>query len=124
MLLTVSIAWLLLTAPWTIESLINSSSSKDPRTRARQGLAKTICFMLYYVNHSINFFLYCITGNKFYRELVDLYLHVIACTRRPWLVETPSVKTTRSNCVEMEAAPETYVARAVPSRSSRSDSRL
>lgn len=124
MLLTVSIAWLLLTAPWTIESLINSWDSKDPRTRARQVLAKTVCFMLYYANHSINFFLYCITGNKFYRELVDLYLHVTACTRRPWLVETASVKTIRSNCVELDAVPETYVARAVPSRSSRSDSRL
>jgi len=124
MLLTVSIAWLLLTAPWTIESLISRSDSKDPRTKARQGLAKTICFMLYYVNHSINFFLYCITGNKFYRELVDLYLHIVVCARRPWLVETPSIKTTRSNCVEMDAVPETFVARAVPLRSSKSDSRL
>ena len=71
MLLTVSITWLLLTGPFTIWSLVpnneNTSSSE-----AQSFLIKTVCFTLMYMNHSINFYLYCLTGAKFRRQLKEM----------------------------------------------------
>lgn len=122
MLLTVSFVWLLLTAPWSMYSLITQESSRDPQTKARQILAKSVCFLLYYTNHSINFFLYCITGNKFRRELMELFFHVFRRGRGPWPVYSPSVKTIRSNCIEMDAAAGGET--SVRGRKSSAESRL
>jgi len=36
-------------------------------------LVRTVCELLMYVNHSINFFLYCATGQKFRRQLCALW---------------------------------------------------
>ena len=68
MLLTVSITWLLLTGPFTIWSLVPSRLSNE----AQSFLVKTICFTLMYLNHSINFYLYCLTGARFRRQLNHL----------------------------------------------------
>jgi len=35
-------------------------------------LIKIICFLLMYVNHAINFYLYCLTGKRFRRELASM----------------------------------------------------
>ena len=71
MLLTVSFTWLILTAPFNIQTLL---ALKDIRfqSSARQLLSKTICFLLMYLNHSINLLLYCVTGRRFRAEMKDI----------------------------------------------------
>ena len=98
MLLTVSFCYLTLTSPYAAYSLIYSWPAADARGRSAEFLVKTIFFAMMYLNHSINFALYCITGRKFRRELVDL----LNVCRRSNLGTGSSVKTMRSNCVEME----------------------
>lgn len=73
MLLTVSFAFLATTLPMNV-TLIASSAFKgsyvtDLKLAARFKLARTVCELLMYANHSANFFLYCATGNKFRKEL-------------------------------------------------------
>ena len=70
MLLTVSITWLILTGPFTIWSIVPQSNLAY--SKSKSFLIKTICFTLMYTNHSINFFLYCLTGARFRNQLVDL----------------------------------------------------
>ncbi|KAK2157048.1 hypothetical protein LSH36_200g04073 [Paralvinella palmiformis] len=72
MLLVVSFSWLLLTLPYTVMSLINFDYSTS-RTRAVAFLLKTISFLLMYLNHSCNFFLYCLAGKKFRTEFISMF---------------------------------------------------
>jgi len=65
MLLVVSIAWLLLTTPYAVFTLCVQKFSRDPQTAAMQGLVRVLCFLLMYINHAVNFLLYCLTGRKF-----------------------------------------------------------
>jgi len=44
-------------------------TSIDP---SRYLLVKTICFLLMYLNHAINFYLYCLTGKRFRKELAAM----------------------------------------------------
>jgi hypothetical protein len=103
MLLTVSFFYLVLTSPYAAYSLFFQIRSDDPHTHAVNMLIKTIFFILMYTNHSINFILYCVTGRKFRRELKDLVVCLCCklCSARR-LTSSSSVKTVRSNCVEME----------------------
>ena len=71
MLLTVSITWLLLTGPFTIWSLV-PNNPVTTSSKAQSFLIKTICFTLMYLNHSINFYLYCLTGARFRRQLREM----------------------------------------------------
>ena len=71
MLLVVSFTWLILSAPWTLRSLLEGKANTQEE-RAQLFLSKTVCFLLMYMNHSINFILYCLTGNKFRSELKEL----------------------------------------------------
>ena len=70
MLMAVSFAWLVLTCPFALWSLVPHNHT-DARHKANTFLAKIICFIFMYLNHSINFFLYCITGRKFRKELTS-----------------------------------------------------
>lgn len=82
MLLPVSITWLVLTAPWTLRAVVVLAGgviSDDPR--GVKQFVTTVCFLLMYVNHAINFYLYCVTGCKFRRELVDM-LSMMCVMRR------------------------------------------
>ena len=76
MLLTVSFVWLALTAPFTFWPFVDTGTA-DSHTRAKYFLVKTFCFLLMYINHGINFYIYCITGRKFRHEL-----HEMCCARR------------------------------------------
>lgn len=82
MLLPVSITWLVLTAPWTLRTVValaGGVTADDPR--GIKQFVTTMCFLLMYVNHAINFYLYCVTGCKFRRELVDM-LTMMCVVRR------------------------------------------
>ena len=61
MLVTVSIAFLILTAPLCLSNILQMWSFWK------------IGFFLQGLNHSINFILYCMTGNKFRQELKNLF---------------------------------------------------
>ena len=45
------------------------SASINP---SRYFLVKIICFLLMYLNHAINFYLYCLTGKRFRKELAAM----------------------------------------------------
>ena len=68
MLVSVSFCWLILTAPFNINTMLalNHITTSSAEVNV---LVKTICFCLLYVNHSINLLLYCFTGRKFRLEL-------------------------------------------------------
>ncbi len=72
MLLTVSCLWLILTAPFTMVSLL-LRHTKNAHGAAQTLLYKTLCFTLLYINHSINFFLYCCVGRRFRRKLREVF---------------------------------------------------
>ena len=68
MLLTVSFTFLVTTLPMNIvmiTSLFSVSNESAPEEDAKLWLIRTTAELLMYLNHSINFFLYCATGQKF-----------------------------------------------------------
>lgn len=80
MLLAVSFVWLVLTGPFTLYALFVES------TRLRYDmLTKTVCFLLMYANHASNFYLYCVTGQRFRNELKNMIARSFfcACSRGP-----------------------------------------
>jgi hypothetical protein len=75
MLLTVSFAFLLTTLPMGISLIIRifwQRSDHEVKAILQFKLAKTIAELLMYVNHSMNFVLYCATGQKFRQQIVYL----------------------------------------------------
>jgi hypothetical protein len=74
MLLTISFAFLLTTLPMVICMIIGAivQQETDLQVIAQMTLASTITEYLMYINHSMNFFLYCATGQKFRHQLYRL----------------------------------------------------
>lgn len=74
MLLAVTFSFLITTLPITVVSVTGMvlHSLQDDRQLAMFDLTRRICELLMYVNHSVNFFLYCATGHKFRRQLFVL----------------------------------------------------
>lgn len=73
MLLTISFAFLLTTLPRTVTSIAAAFFNQYRRDLARVAafeFAHTVTDLLMYVNHSMNFFLYCATGQKFRHQLI------------------------------------------------------
>ena len=71
MLIWVSVSWLVLTAPmmlWTFAA----KPATDSHSAAKNYLAKTVSFMLMYMNHGLNFYLYCLSGKRFRKALREL----------------------------------------------------
>ena len=78
MLLTVSFSFLLTTLPMNIlVIIIELFKVKNYHQLSQLKLASTVMEMLMYMNHSINFFLYCATGQKF-----RLQIHRILCRKQ------------------------------------------
>ena len=70
MVVTVSLTFILLTAPVAMDQASGKILSRNPVYYAFQ-------IIMRYLNHSINGVLYCIVGSKFRRELLKLL-----CKRR------------------------------------------
>ena len=68
MLLGVSFCWVFFTSPQTILHIVSPKPSNISQT-ADLYLIKVIFYLLMYLNHAVNFFLYCITGQRFRHEL-------------------------------------------------------
>ena len=94
MLLTVSFMWLALTVPFTVWTFANPRPT-DSHSRAKAFLVKTVCFLLMYTNHGINFYIYCITGRKFRRELRELCCAGRKSNRRRTSNRLSSLKSSR-----------------------------
>ncbi len=89
MLTGVSISWLMLTAPFTLYSFIRyTHHHTTAHDRAKDFLFKTICFTLLYVNHAINFYIYCLSGKRFRKELKEF----ISTVRR-WSIKSKRTST-------------------------------
>ena len=70
LLMTNSLTYVLLTSPYVIYKVMpgwDGFTSKD-EWRGHMELEIAVCDCLLYINHSINFFLYCLAGNKFRNE--------------------------------------------------------
>lgn len=91
MLLLVSLTWLVLTAPFALHSIVSVFQGDESTNSARNFLVKTICFLLVYVNHAVNFYLYCLTGRRFRLELRALF-----CYRRRFVPSTAARHRFRS----------------------------
>jgi len=57
---------------WSVSSATSSPSPSISIDPPRYLLVKTICFLLMYLNHAINFYLYCLTGKRFRKELAAM----------------------------------------------------
>ncbi|XP_014787600.1 probable G-protein coupled receptor 139 [Octopus bimaculoides] len=71
-LLTISFVWIFTTVPNTLTS-ITKKSRKDLESLAEAILLRVLSYILLYINHAINFFLYCLTGRLFRIELKKLF---------------------------------------------------
>lgn len=74
MLLSITCAFIVLTAPSMVINILREKGQpyfnlENPKDMARYILTRQISRILLYLNHSVNFFLYCVTGSKFRREL-------------------------------------------------------
>jgi uncharacterized membrane protein YgcG len=76
MLLSVSLTFLLTTLPMNASLIAsafwNREAAGDVSKMVRLQLVFTISELLMYTNHSVNFFLYCATGQKFRSEIVRM----------------------------------------------------
>ena len=73
MAVSISFALLLLTTPGIIIYSVKPKIQKDGYSQAVYSLVKAIGDLLMYTNHSINFYLYCLTGTKFRQELKSMF---------------------------------------------------
>lgn len=76
MLLAVSFAFIITTFPVNVYLIIGSLWRQDEKMGlqllARQALISKITELLMYINHCINFYLYCATGKKFRKHMEKL----------------------------------------------------
>ena len=85
-------------SPFTMFIFISNASETPGMTLeddAKFFFFKTICFSLLYINHGINFYIYCLSGRRFRKE----FLEVIVSVRR-WSIRsrmTSSVAIRASN---------------------------
>ncbi|XP_013380316.1 thyrotropin-releasing hormone receptor [Lingula anatina] len=81
MLLSVTIAFLVLSIPGFINRLLQSYWKRkigDPHEKAKFELTQAVVLILNYANHSINFFLYCLTGRRFREELRNIIREIFS----------------------------------------------
>ncbi|CAG5116118.1 unnamed protein product, partial [Candidula unifasciata] len=87
MLLTVSFTFLLTTLPMNISNIVASiwfnTPSNSNQTRSKGILFGTLASLLMYLNHSINFLLYCATGRKFRQVATRMLWIKIRRRKRP-----------------------------------------
>lgn len=65
MLLTISFTFCVTTLPMNVVMIASYQVGNNPKEMAKLWLVRTTAELLMYLNHSINFFLYCATGHKF-----------------------------------------------------------
>jgi hypothetical protein len=129
MCMSTSFAFLILITP-SIVLLIGKpywTSSLEPNLA--YDIAKAINNQLMFLNHSINFFLYCLTGARFREELVDMLKCRDSVDKNRPRTRTPalrsSISTGQSSGVRSSPAPETpKFVRPGKRKSSKNDIKL
>lgn len=106
MLVVVSICFLLLTLPFCIFHISYRGRAFPVSTnneRARMELANVSNIMLFYLNSTINFYLYCLSGSKFRNALTDLFgCHRVTGDKRQTKSQSESQQTgNKSGITEM-----------------------
>ena len=89
MLLSVSFAFLLCTFPMNVTMIYRAHWEQEDTSFgsiARYTLTRTISELLMYTQHSINFFLYLVTGHRFRQELLRMFCF---CRERPLPPQPP-----------------------------------
>ena len=87
MLLTISLAFILTTLPMNIVNIATAfwnQYANDLALVSKFKLARTITELLMYTNHSMNFFLYCATGQKFRHQLVWMVCYAKRSSNLSW----------------------------------------
>jgi hypothetical protein len=111
-LLVVSFSFLITTLPMNlvliITSLADEVDNEDDAEFAKRKLTSSIVEMLMYTNHSINFFLYCITGKKFRDQFRRLIFRVCkshftqTVGGNSQIFSSSSMKTTRTDIADRD----------------------
>ena len=85
MLVSVSIAYLLLTTPMHVNFVLSSTYpagyTYSGRAQAVNRLVWAVSLFLHYINHSINFLLYVISGREFRSELKALFMEIFCAAK-------------------------------------------
>lgn len=81
-LLCISFVWIITTTPSALYTVLPLKRD-TVKEIAHFFLIKVICYIFMYINHSINFFLYCITGQAFRREFMKLVCRACRKRRKP-----------------------------------------
>ena len=104
MLLTLSFTFLLTTAPMSVYIMYRVLYVPEPLTPlwvAEITLARTLCLLIMWINHAINFFLYCLAGKKFRQELCTL-MHCSGRSGSSWTPTKSSAVTTDTGNIRKE----------------------
>ncbi|XP_069114763.1 probable G-protein coupled receptor 139 [Argopecten irradians] len=84
MLLTISFTFLLTTLPMNVILILTKTwNEQSQRQRANFHLAKTVSEILMYLNHTVNFFLYCISGRKFRLQIISSFRNLFHSRTKP-----------------------------------------
>lgn len=81
-LLSISCVWIITTTPSALYTVL-PLKGETVQQAANFFFIKVICYIFMYINHSINFFLYCITGQSFRREFMKFVCRVCRKRRKP-----------------------------------------
>ena len=104
MLLSISFTFLITTLPMNISSIAKIFwKLRNHKGLAQYTLLRTITTLLMYLNHSMNFVIYCVTGRKFRQQLLWML-----CGRFPalsnWLTEPSHSGNTHYHMQSVRAA--------------------
>lgn len=81
-LLCISFVWIITTTPSALYIVLPLKPTTIEEA-AKLLLVKVVCFIIMYINHSINFLLYCITGQNFRREFSRLIQRLCRPRKEP-----------------------------------------
>ena len=85
MLVTISLAFVLLTSPlhilWVVQKVYKSSYDPATREAAVNRMIWSFMIFLVYLNHAINFLLYVISGSEFRKELTAWFRGACGCVK-------------------------------------------
>ena len=85
MLISVTMVFATITIPyyaWTIYTgYLEHWKNQNFEENAKRALVLFSFIHLYCINHSINFYIYCVTGQKFREELYDVFRDISCCCR-------------------------------------------
>lgn len=130
MLLSVTIYFIVVTTPVFIFTMVETvklhRSTLDRHYHAKLQLADAITTMFFYLNHSINFFLYCLTGRRFRKELKAMCgclkaFHEIKASLRG---DKEEAKLDKDNKISITAEDSRHIGTEYPTPTNSTDAHL